>query len=383
MQEKNKSKVEYDHDTLIRLLTALPTKKENISLLKVWENELFAKGVKQSSINHYIQSLYILLKWKPDKLLANFSRQDIINFKKHLTTTTYNRNGSVPRKYSSTTINSYLMNTRELFKWQKKPKVMDWFKADSRQAKGRLKAEEIITHGEILKLVNAANSKRDEAIIWSLWESGCRASEFLGLKIGNLNIQDNHVTFTISGKTGERQCFLVESMAAVLSYIETRHDKGDSTAWLWAKWKGQQLKINGLQRMLKETAKRANLNKPCFPHALRHSRATYAATRKMNEMVMRKIFGWSKTSDMPSVYVSLAGKDTKAAVLEMAGIKEAEDSEPETKKCLSCGTIAALDQNYCKQCNTPLNAESIMEQREEQATQIKKLIEIALNERKK
>ena len=365
MREIGKPKPEYDHDNMVRLIEALPIPQKNKALVKKWDLELFAKGNKVSSRTQYLQSIYNLMRWQPEKELMAFSRADLMKFKQHLSTATYSRNGSKERPYATTTIESYLSAVREFYRWQEKDKLMDWFKT-KRRVRGRLRAEQILSQQDILKLVTAANSKRDKAAIFCLWESGCRASEFLNIKIGDLHFDENCVHFTVAGKTGERQCYIVSSLPTLLEYLEVHPFKNKKDAWLWVKWKGQRLNINGLQRMLRETVKRTDLSKPVFPHALRHSRCTFTAKQGLNEMMMRRLFGWSRTSEMPSIYISLSGKDEKNAVLELSGIKAEEKEQPiQPKKCVRCGTVAPVDAMVCKRCFFPLSAEAAAELQEQ------------------
>jgi integrase/recombinase XerD len=54
-------------------------------------------------------------------------------------------------------------------------------------------------------------------------------------------------------------------------------------------------------------AKIAKLPKELHPHLFRHTAATERARLGWNEAQMRAYFGWSKSTDMPSRYVHLAG----------------------------------------------------------------------------
>ena len=52
------------------------------------------------------------------------------------------------------------------------------------------------------------------------------------------------------------------------------------------------------------------LNKEVYPHLFRHSSATYYAT-KLNRQELCYRYGWAFSSDMPDVYISRAGMESK------------------------------------------------------------------------
>lgn len=74
-------------------------------------------------------------------------------------------------------------------------------------------------------------------------------------------------------------------------------------------------------RILKKLASRAGIGKTVHPHLLRHSRATHLTGEGLNEIHLRRIFGWTRDSDIPSIYVHLSGKYTDRATLEIYGIE--------------------------------------------------------------
>jgi ribosomal protein L40E len=134
--------------------------------------------------------------------------------------------------------------------------------------------------------------------------------------------------------------------------------------------------------MLLATAKRAGITKPNFAHALRHSRATFCAKAGQNEMVLRQLFGWSKTSQMPAVYISLCGADAKNAMLELAGQKAPEKEQPmQPKHCIRCGTVAPLDAIVCQRCFFPLSPEAAKQQDDELQKRVEAAIEKGLKEK--
>ncbi len=372
---------EYNHKLMLKLINK-ETNEQNKATAMQWDEALFASGCKISTRANKLIALYHLIKWSKKQDLKELGQQDLINYKKYLSIKTFERKPGQPQKYKQSTINQNLATIKGFYGWLDKKDVMTWFTL-KRQTSGRLKAEEILSQQEILAMVTAAGNKRDKAMIACLWESGCRAGEFLNLKIGDLNFEENTISFTVDGKTGQRQCFLVSSVPNLVEWFEEHPQKNNKDAWLWYKGthrNGARLTNSSLRHLVVKTAETAGITKPAFSHALRHSRATFAAKQHLNEMAMRQMFGWSKTSTMPSVYITLSGEDTKNAAMQLAGKTTAKKEEPiQPKICVRCGTVATIDGKICKNCFMPLSQQAAKEQQDQQKNQLKALINSILD----
>jgi len=199
--------------------------------------------------------------------------------------------------------------------------------------------EEILTPEEVQNLVAAAASARDKALISVLYESGCRIGELLSLKIKNVEFDEYGAVIIIpNGKTGSRRIRIVSSAPLLSEYINNHPLRG-SESYLWVtihnktsihnKTRGKNetwMRIGSqtVRKLLHNVAKEANINKNVYPHLLRHSRATHLAG-VLTEQMMKEFFGWSRTSQMPGIYVHLSGKNVDDALLRCYGIKKNEE----------------------------------------------------------
>jgi ribosomal protein L40E len=114
-----------------------------------------------------------------------------------------------------------------------------------------------------------------------------------------------------------------------------------------------------LVKILKTAAKGAGLNKRVTPQILRHSRATFLAS-KIPEATMNQIFGWKQGSDMPSIYVHLSGRDVDDAILGVYGLKKAEEERPKLTPiiCPRCNENNPYDGKFCSKCGLALDIEA-------------------------
>ncbi len=93
----------------------------------------------------------------------------------------------------------------------------------------------------------------------------------------------------------------------------------------------------------------------------RHTRATHLA-QHLPEAKLRILFGWSRDSKTPSIYVHLSGRDVEDDLLRLNGIIPKEDKEPpkiETLKCPKCGEGNSVSNKFCWKCYNPLTEEGI------------------------
>jgi len=278
-------------------------------------------------------------------------------------------------KYSNHSEN-YKVGTRRIvkpfFRWlygfKKKheyPEVVDWIYCGRKNNYKNL--PQILTMEEITKMLDSCRNLRDRALISVLYESGCRASEILDLKIGDLNFDQYGASLVVSGKTGSRRIRLISSVADLKAWLNTHPDKNNPNAPLFCALTknkyGSPLADSSLGFIISEIAKRAGIKKRVYPHIFRHTRATHLA-KKLSEQELKVYFGWTRDSKMASVYVHLSGKDVEDKILEMNGIKSSESREAEkipTIKCYRCGEMNSISNKFCWKCGAPLTEEKIKE----------------------
>ena len=89
-----------------------------------------------------------------------------------------------------------------------------------------------------------------------------------------------------------------------------------------------------------------------------HSRVTHLAT-VLKEPEMREFFGWTKDSDMPSIYVHLSGRDVDDTLLDHYGLKRAEreptDGPLAKRQCRWCEFENPASAKFCDRCARPLD----------------------------
>lgn len=260
---------------------------------------------------------------------------------------------------------------RFFYRWMLKGTIEDEYPDIVKGIKTRIKKnnqtppEQILTKEEINLMVNRASNPRDKALVSILYESGCRISELLHMKIMDINFDEFGCHIMVSGKTGWRRARIIDYSKNLMSWLDIHPLKANRDSYVWTNLQNLKDLItpNAVNKLLKNLAGQIGITKPVNPHAFRHARATHLA-KHLPEAVMKQLFGWTNDSKMAAVYNHLSGKDVDDALLRLHGIKK-EDTE-ETKKpnmriCSKCGTSNSILSHFCKKCNTPLDLKFMIE----------------------
>lgn len=267
-------------------------------------------------------------------------------------------------EYAENTKYDFKTVLRIYLRWLGRGDVVSWL--NIRPPKGGMLPDEVLTEDDIKAIADVAYTTRDKAFVLSLYESGCRIGEFLPLKLKHVTFDKYGAVLRVTGKTGDRRIRLVASTLTLQSWLNDHPTKNDPEAYLWCKlptlynpkWKNSHLHYKHTTWILKELAKKARVTKGVNPHAFRHARATFLA-RHLKEPEMREFFGWSKSSEMPAVYVSLSGRDIDNSVLTIYGVKDAEKSQDpviRTWNCPRCSEVNEPASRFCKKCGLPVEA---------------------------
>lgn len=224
----------------------------------------------------------------------------------------------------------------------------------------------VLTPDEVGRLVRAAKNTRDKAAIATLYESGCRVGELLGLRIRDVEAMDGAAGFRlhVDGKTGRRTVPLFESAVPLLAvWLKDHPSAGTGTSPLWVNIQvgeryGEAINYPAFAKMIREAARRAEVKKDVNPHAFRHSRATaMAKLGNLSPSVLESYLGWRHGSPMAATYVHLAGSEVEDSVARALGVEKLEAptvSNRLAKSCPRCANPNDSQDAFCSRCAAPL-----------------------------
>jgi len=336
-----------------------PLSERNRELILEFERKLLSEGLTSVRVEKYIEKLRKISE-ALGKDFDKVTKRDIEEF-------IYRVERS---DYSPWTKHDYKVVLKRFYKWLKGndeeyPEEVKWIKT-TLKAKDELLPEDLLTEDEVMKLVEACSNPRDKAFIITLYESGARIGEVGSMRIRDVSFEESYARLMLKGKTGSRRVIVVAAAPYLQAWIQNHPLKNDPDAPLWVNMgtvnRFKAMSYPALAKVLKVAAERAGLSEKVHPHKLRHSRATFLAS-KLTEAQMNQVFGWKQGSDMPSIYVHLSGRDLDDAILGIYGLKKVEEKEPKLKPkiCPRCGASNAVEARFCMKCGLALDIKAAQE----------------------
>jgi len=337
--------------------------KKNIEVIERFVDSCIADGMSAGRVAKYIHTIKRWAIWL-DKDFDMVTKEDIAQVITKL---------QLNEKYTAWTKKDFKVLFKRFFKWFKQtedyPLEVKWINTRMKMCDRRLPGQgELLTENDIKNLLEVINSPRDKALVAMLWESGCRVGELCSLQLSNVEIDKYGILITVSGKTGSRKLRLISSTAYLMDWLKMHPTRNDKSSPLWVNIgsvnTNMPIKYRNVSLRIKEYFRQAKINKRCYPHLFRHSRATYLANH-LTEFQMNQYFGWVQGSNMPSTYVHLSGKEIDNAILALNGIKDNEKKEEKAllrpKSCPRCDSINSYDSKYCSKCAGILDIREAME----------------------
>ncbi|WP_407282840.1 tyrosine-type recombinase/integrase [Methanolobus sp. WCC1] len=283
--------------------------EEDKDILMEYEDHLFARGVGIYRVVKLLGLLNLIASdW--DVSFNAATKKDVISLI-----------CKIERKgYAVSTKNDYKQCIKSFYKWyynEDKPAIVEWLMTQPARTSS-VQRDDLLTHDEIIAMLDAATSIRDKAIISVLVESGARIGEIGSLCIKNVCFDEYTATISVHGNRGIREIRLLDSVSALSQWMEIHPQKHNKNAPLWVntgtKNHGQEMNYGSFYMMIKRTAKNAGISKNVHPHLFRQTRSI-ELSKHFTDAGMNAHFGWVPNSNMPRAYVHLNAKDIEQAML--------------------------------------------------------------------
>lgn len=177
----------------------------------------------------------------------------------------------------------------------------DWTKA-VRSVKADRAMPVFLSNEETARLLKAAAgmecrlkfcAARNQAVISLLLDTGCRKSEFLNIRLSEVDLDKRQITLMETKGRRPRMVFFGERTEQLLrAYLVARAERfpNDSGGWLWLNRDGEQWQktaLYNLVRKLGEAIGRPELH----PHSVRHTAATSCLRNGMPVAFVRELMG--------------------------------------------------------------------------------------------
>lgn len=224
-------------------------------------------------------------------------------------------------QYSRSSISRKLACLRSFFKYLARENLLETNPAAGIQTPKREKRlPQFLNPEEMVRLLEAPvkntwEEKRDKAILETLYSSGLRVSELVGLNQEDVDVFGGLVR--VKGKGKKERIVPLGQMAlkALQTYVEhkpARDHRNALKAPLYLNRSGGRLSDRSIRRMILKYTRRIALNKEVSPHTLRHSFATHMLDRGADLRSVQELLGHENLSTT-QIYTHVTTKRLKEA----------------------------------------------------------------------
>ncbi len=159
---------------------------------------------------------------------------------------------------------------------------------------------EPLTQEEATRLANACTTGQERLAIWTLLDTGLRASEFASLTRAQIDWQARRIMIYGKGgpygKSTKRR--VVPMSTRIRPLLEHHFALNDDTG----------ITRRTLHRIVKRVANRAGISRECSPHVLRHTFAVTALHRRISLPSLQRMLGHDHI-ETTMIYLNLAPAD--------------------------------------------------------------------------
>jgi integrase/recombinase XerD len=180
------------------------------------------------------------------------------------------------------------------------------------------KLPQVLTRGEVERLLSQprgtdATALRDRALLELMYASGLRASEAIGLKVEDVDIDER--VLRARGKGSKERIVPVGGVAAraVGLYLQRGRGslvKGAAEPALFVNYRGARLTRQGLYKIVRRHAVSAGLADRMSPHTLRHTFATHLLAGGCDLRAVQEMLGHADVSTT-QLYTHLSSERLK------------------------------------------------------------------------
>ena len=215
------------------------------------------------------------------------------------------------RVSAQTTVRHY-SGVRQWFKWlHNEGEIPDNPTAGIPQPAVPEKFTEVPSVDTLRKVLKACEGKdfaarRDTAIILVMADGGPRSSEVIGLKVDDVDLDDQVLIVMGKGRRPRGVPIGRRTVAALDKYLRARAKRPDSDRpELWLGQNGP-LTTSGVRQILIRRSEQVGITPPLHPHALRHYFADAWLRGQGTESDLMRVTGW-KSRQMVDRYAAALG----------------------------------------------------------------------------
>lgn len=256
----------------------------------------------------------------------------------------------------------YKIILKQFYRWLRNcepgetPQEVRWIKANIK-VPSRITRKDLLVPEEVNHLIECAADIQTKAFLSVLFDSGRRLGEIFGLRICDIHFDTIGARLAVDGKTGPDMARIGASTPRLALWLDNHPDRNNPQAPLWVvtgrDGKRKQMPYATMRKRLKDTVKKAGINKRVWLYLFRHSR--YApAIHRLTDEEQNLVYGWKPGSKAKQAYIHLADEDLDQAFLKLNGMQSpsprSEEKPYVVVACPRCKTNNSPDSKYCNGC---------------------------------
>lgn len=185
-----------------------------------------------------------------------------------------------------------------------KNKIID----DVRAPKKAKKLPTVLTIKEVKELIKATKAGRNRLIVEFLYSSGVRVSEAVKIKLADLDLDEKIAR--VKGGKGNKDRVIILSTNWIKELKKHLRKRKIPSEFVFSKKNGKPISSNTIQRIVKNAAMKAGIEKKVSPHSLRHSFATHLLEGGENIRKIQELLGHTNLSTT-QIYTSVSTDELK------------------------------------------------------------------------
>lgn len=264
--------------------TGLVLYNDNTHILKRYYAVKRIEGLSELTLYNYMKTLTSLFDFLGKRL--EDIRPDDIRY--------YLNDYGNRRNICLTTLSKYQEYIKHFFKWcfdeEYIPKDIS---AKLKTMKHEQREKLPLSQEELEQVRYACETPREKAMIEFFYATGCRVSEFCGLKKNDINFTNKTVRLFGKGKKERYVPITPKAMILVKAYWNTRKDNCEFAFATNDNRESRKLNRTTVNRLFDDINARCNLSTKMTPHTLRHTTATIALGSGMPIQEIQTILGHS------------------------------------------------------------------------------------------
>jgi len=225
------------------------------------------------------------------------------------------------KQYSKTTIARKLATLRSFYKFLVKRNQLSSNPVIAvRTPKQEKKLPRFLEYGEVKKLLETPPmdswlGARDRAIMETLYSTGIRVSELVGLNMDDIDFLGEVIHIRGKGKKERIAPIGTSALRVIQHYMEFRNKRAQSNSnfdskVLFVNKHGRRLSTRSVRRKMDKYLKMAGLDPLISPHTLRHSFATHMLNNGADLRSVQELLGHQSLSTT-QIYTHLTTRKLK------------------------------------------------------------------------